>query len=203
MHILLTIEHTSVHTNHRDSQKKKTCKDRKKSHNPPMSFVSSFRILITCQAGLESLVKRDTAAAGAQVTHTQDRLIFADCNTEALYRLLITSRYANRIYLLLATEKIQNFDELFSLVRNIPWKEHIRDRDTIVTEALSLKSVLTHTPTIQSITKKAIISRLLESTGQTHLIEHPNRHETHIQVFLLENTAHIALDITGTPLHKR
>lgn len=67
-----------------------------------MSPLSDTPIIITCQAGLESLVKRDTERCHGTITDTQDRLIFARGTEDVLYRLLLKSRYANRIYLELA-----------------------------------------------------------------------------------------------------
>lgn len=73
----------------------------------------------------------------------------------------------------------------------------------MVTEAISHKSLLTHVPTLQSIMKKAIVTHLTEKSGSAHLYEREDGNEIHVQLFLLENLAHIALDITGIPLHRR
>lgn len=62
---------------------------------------------------------------------------------------------------------------------------------------------MSHTPSIQSITKKAIVNTLTEGTGTHHLYENRNSDEAHIQVFIIENIAYILLDITGNALHKR
>jgi len=162
-----------------------------------------LELLITCQAGLESLVKKDAEKSGAKNITAQDRIVRCSGDTRTLYTLLMSSRYANRIYIQLAREKITDFDALFALVAGIAWRHHIARDVEIVTEAMSAKSVLTHTPTLQSIMKKAIVSRLTEATGSRHLYENRAGRETHIQLFLLEDIAHIALDITGIPLHRR
>ncbi len=128
-------------------------------------------IIITCQAGLEALVKRDSEKLGAKILSTRDRLIRAEADEKTLYKLLIGSRFSNRIYIELASEKITDFDELFSVAQKIKWRHHIPRNNAIVTEAMSLKSTLAHTPTLQSILKKAIVTELTKNTGTHHLYE--------------------------------
>lgn len=79
-----------------------------------------------------------------------------------MYELLIKSRFANRIYLELATAKITDFDTLFELVKKISWKSILPAGIAIVTEATAVRSVLSYTPSIQSIAKKAIVETLTE-----------------------------------------
>lgn len=160
-------------------------------HNSRMSFFSSVSLIITCQAGLESLVKKDTIRSGATITDTKDRIIFAHGDEAMLYTILPSSRYANRVYLELARGNIQTFDDLFALVSQIHWRHHIPKDDAIVTEAMSIRSQLSHTPTLQSITKKAIVTQLTAHTSSHHLYEDRRGTETHIQLFLIDDTAYI------------
>ena len=107
------------------------------------------------------------------------------------------------MYIELASAITNDFDSLFELVKNISWKNFLRAGIAIVTEATAIKSTLSHTPSIQSIAKKAIVSHLTDGTGTHHLYENRDGDEAHIQIFLIENRAHILIDITGNPLHKR
>lgn len=107
------------------------------------------------------------------------------------------------MYIELASAITNDFDSLFELVKNISWKNFLRAGIAIVTEATAIKSTLSHTPSIQSIAKKAIVSHLTDGTGTHHLHENRDGDEAHIQIFIIENRAHILIDITGNPLHKR
>lgn len=107
------------------------------------------------------------------------------------------------MYIELASAITNDFDSLFELVKNISWKNFLRAGIAIVTEATAIKSTLSHTPSIQSIAKKAIVSHLTDGTGTHHLYENRDGDEAHIQIFIIENRAHILIDITGNPLHKR
>ena len=120
-----------------------------------------------------------------------------------LYHLLIGSRYPNRIYVELAKARVMDFDQLFAVMDAIEWRRHLPRDVAIVTEAMALKSTLSHTPTLQSIMKKAIVTHLTRGQDSHHLFENRTGREAHIQLFLLEDEAHIGLDVTGFPIHRR
>lgn len=172
--------------------------EKKYTFNP-----ENLQFFITCQAWLETLIRKESEKFWLKNTTWQDRLIRWNWDEKTIYSLLINSRFANRIYLEITNQKVQTFDELFEIVEKIEWKKFLPNWIEIVTEATAIKSQLSHTPSIQSITKKAIVKNLTEWTGTHHLYENRNWNEAHIQVFVIENIAYILLDITGNALHKR
>lgn len=127
----------------------------------------------------------------------------ANATEKQIYEALIWNRFANRAYLELLKKKVETFDELFDAVEKISWKDFLPAGIAIVTEATTIRSTLSHTPSVQSITKKAIVKHLTNGTGAHHLYEDRTGDEAHIQIFLIENTAYILLDITGNAFHKR
>lgn len=161
------------------------------------------KIFITCQAGLESLVKKDNEKIGLKNFIIHDRIVRAIGTEKQLYEALIWNRFSNRIYLELHSGKATTFNELFDLVGQIEWRKILPSWIAIVTEATSIKSQLAHTPSIQSITKKSIVTNLTEWTGTHRLYEDRTGTEAHIQFFLINDVAYILLDITGNALHKR
>lgn len=173
------------------------------SSTPAQIFSEATPFFITCQAGIESLVKQEVSKLGLNTIEVADRIVRVTGSEKQMYELLVWSRFSNRIYLELSHGAVTTFDELFALVKRIPWRQYLHEGIAIVTEATSIKSLLAHTPSLQSVTKKAIVEQLTAGTGTHHLYEDRSGHEAHIQVFLRDNTAHILLDITGTALHKR
>lgn len=158
---------------------------------------------ITCQAWIESLVRKDSEKFWLKNISWQDRIVRGNWDEKIIYSLLVNSRFANRIYLEITNQKTETFDELFEVVKSVNWKNFLSEWIAIVTEATTIKSQLSHTPTIQSITKKAIVENLTFWTGTHHLYENRKWSEAHIQIFIIENIAYILLDITGNALHKR
>ena len=191
-----------------NSRKISPKKDFSKKSERSQKFFKNFsleknKLLITCQAGLESLVKKDNEKIWLKTFETQDRIIRVEATEKQIYEALIWNRFANRVYLELTSQKCETFDELFDIVSQINWKKILPPGIAIVTEATAIRSSLSHTPSLQSITKKAIVNTLTEWTGTHHLYEDRTGDEAHIQVFLINNISYILLDITGNALHKR
>ena len=156
----------------------------------PLSFV------LTCQSGLESLTKRECERIGLADIWGQDRLVKGTGSLKNAYELLVWSRFANRVYISIAEEKITDFDALFTLCERVEWSDYLTGKEDIVIEASTTRSALSSAPTIQSVGQKAIYSTL-NTPNITNGVE------VHILILIIDDIAHILLDITGEPLHKR
>ncbi len=154
------------------------------------------RLVLTCQSGLESLVKRECERLGCTEIITTDRLISCTGTDQNMYELLTWSRFSNRVYIELASQKIEDFDTLYDTLNGLKWTDYLTGKERIIVEAASTRSTLEHTPTIQSVSQRAIFSTL-NTPNLTNGIE------VHILILIIDNIAHILLDITGDPLHKR
>jgi putative N6-adenine-specific DNA methylase len=113
-----------------------------------------------------------------------------------MYELLIGSRFANRVYRSFGRAYIEDFDRLYDVCHAIEWRMYLTGKERIVIEASSTRSALTSVPKIQSVAQRAIFSTL--NTPNT-----TSGTEVHILILIIDDVAHILLDITGDPLHKR
>ncbi|MBC7503828.1 class I SAM-dependent RNA methyltransferase [Candidatus Gracilibacteria bacterium] len=154
------------------------------------------RLVLTCQSGLESLVKRECERLGCSEIRATDRLISCTGTDRNMYELLIWSRFSNRVYIELTSSKIEDFDTLYDTLNGLKWTDYLTGKERIIVEAASTRSTLEHTPTIQSVSQRAIFSTL-NTPNLTNGIE------VHILILIIDNICHILLDITGDPLHKR
>jgi putative N6-adenine-specific DNA methylase len=73
----------------------------------------------------------------------------------------IWSRVANRIYIEVEKMEVTSLEMLFAVVANIDWSLWIPVGTPILVSATTNRSIITHTPSIQSIGKKAIIRSLM------------------------------------------
>ncbi len=158
--------------------------------------IISRKLVLTCQSGLESLVKRECERLGCTEIITQDRLISCTGTDRNMYELLVWSRFSNRVYIELASKKIEDFNTLYDTLSGLKWTEYLTGKERIIIEASSTRSILESIPTLQSVGQRAIFSTL--NTPNT-----TNGTEVHILILIIDNIAHILLDITGDPLHKR
>ena len=89
-----------------------------------------------------------------------------------------------------------DFDALHERVRSIGWGSYLTGKELIVVEASSTRSVLSSVPTIQSISQNALFSTITTPN-------YTNDTEVHVLILIIDDIAHILLDVTGDPLHKR
>ena len=141
-------------------------------------------------------MKRECEKLRLEDIHAQDRLVKCSGTQKNLYELLVWSRFANRVYISLAEEMTTDFERLFDLCSDIDWNEHLTGRERIVIEASSTRSTLESVPTIQAVGQKAIFSTMNTPNTTSGV-------EVHILILVIDDVAHILLDVTGEPLHKR
>jgi putative N6-adenine-specific DNA methylase len=159
-------------------------------------------LIATAAFGLESVVAYELKKLGYEDQQTeQGRVVFRG-DPSAIARSNMWLRTADRVLLRMGEGRASTFDELFDLVRGLPWSELLpSDAFVHVLEAKTNKSLLTNSPAIQSIVKKAIVEAMLARQGGGRLPETGPRFK--VQVTLNNDVATIALDSSGEGLHRR
>lgn len=164
--------------------------------------MKEYEWIAPCHFGLEAVLKKEILALGYEVVEVSDGRVTFKGDITALARANIFIRTAERIMLKVGSFSATTFDELFEGTKALPWEEYIPvDGKFWVTKATTNKSKLFSGSDIQSIVKKAIVDHLkykyrvtwFEETGA----EYP------IRVFIMKDVVTIALDASGTSLHKR
>jgi len=162
------------------------------------------KFVLSVTAGLESIAKKEIEKQGGKIIETVDRLITFEGTIEVAAKVNLWSRVGNKVYMLLTEEEnIEDFDDLYGLVNTVDFKKIIPKDSPIIVKATSLRSELHHTPTLQSITKKSIIDKLLNGEFWKNIEENPDLPKFEILVLMLNNTARILLNLSWEALHKR
>ncbi len=164
----------------------------------------------TCAAGLESVLKKEIELMGYKILWHAPTLVRFTGDLSAIAKVNLRSRVWNKLYLELAQHQTTDFDALFDLVSTVDWNVYVQD-NPIVVHAISKNSLLTSTPTIQSICKKAIVKKILSVVERwtlnvernEKLFEDPKLEPVEIFVHLQNNMCSILLNTTGESLHKR
>lgn len=126
-------------------------------------YANKSLILLTCQSGLESLVRRESEKLGLEKTTGQDRLVEWYGTIDTMMRLCMGSRFANRVYLNLWTTKVVDFDELFSIIANIRWNDYLNPWLPIIIDASSTRSILSECSNTSGVYDKRLYLTRSES----------------------------------------
>lgn len=161
-----------------------------------------FELIAPCHFGMESVLKREIAELGYDITEVADGRVTFFGDEEALCRANIFLRTAERILIKVGSFHAESFEELFQGTKELPWEEYIPvDGKFWVAKAASVKSKLFSPSDIQSIMKKAMVERL-KSVYKVNWFEE-SKDNFPVRVFLMKDEVTVGLDSTGESLHKR
>ena len=160
-----------------------------------------MRFIATCKMGLEALVSNELKFLGIEVESVSDARVVFKGGFDAMARACLWLRTAERVLMILSEFHAESFEELYSGVRGISWKDYLNRNSFIHVNGKSAKSKLFAVSDCQSITKKAIVDSLFLAYRTDRLPE--NGDEIIIEVGLLRDEVTVALDCCGAGLSRR
>ena len=119
-----------------------------------------------------------------------------------IYRINLWSRIANKVFVVLAEQKVMDFDGLFDLISSLDLKQYISAGHGVRVLAHSRESQLSSTRTIQSIAHKSIVTQLTWSRD-IHWEVDETKSVIEISVDIYKDMATILLNTSGASLHER
>lgn len=155
----------------------------------------------TCISGVESLVRGELERQDIQITYGQDKMVAFEWDMMTLTRANIWSRVANRIYIEVEKVDVTSLEMLFAVVEGIDWSQWIPPGTPIIVSATTSRSVVTHTPSMQSLGKKAIIRSLMN--GDDFWKENEHSHPIEVFLLLVNDELHVLINTSWDALHKR
>lgn len=155
----------------------------------------------TCINGVESLVRSELERQKIDISYGQDRMVWFEWDMMTLTQANLWLRTANRIYIEVEKIEVMSLEMLFATMAQIDWSPWIPVGTPIIVSATSSRSVVTHTPSMQSLGKKAIIRSLMGEDD--YWKENENSHPIEIFLLLVADTLHVLINTSGDALHKR
>lgn len=163
-------------------------------------FDGKLNIEVAVASGIEAVVKRELLRLGYEPSGANLGRIEFEGTFEDVLRANVFLRSANRVRINLSKFKAQTFDELFDGIFAMRWQDVLTKDAKIVVDAKSVKSKLFALSAVQSIVKKAIISKLstvyncsFNESGAAYCIE----------AAIVDDVVTVTLDTSGEGLHKR
>jgi len=156
---------------------------------------------ITCAAGLESVLKKEIEIAGYKLIGSWPTLVRFQGDLSAIAKINLRSRVWNKLFLELEQHITSDFNQLFDLVQKIDRKIYVQGNPVVV-NAITKQSLLTSTPTIQSIVKKSIVKKILNGK-EWQLPEDHSKETIEVLVHIERDMCSVLLNTTGESLHKR
>ncbi len=153
-------------------------------------------------AGLEPVLVEELNALGASGIQSLRRAVRFEGDKALLYRANLELRTALRILIPIDKFRAPHEHSFYKRVSKINWKKYIDLEDTIAVDAVGQSKHLNHTKYIALKTKDAIVDqfRRLEGRRPSVDVEDPS---LRIHVYINKDECTVALDSSGSSLHKR
>lgn len=165
---------------------------------------TKFKLIATAAAGLEAVVGREIRNLGIECLVENGRVRF-DGTVETIIETNLWLRAADRIKIVVGSFPAKTFEELFQGVFALDWENYLPlGAKFPIAKAKCVKSKLHNEPSVQAISKKAVVKKLQKYYARPEgvpLIE--NGAEFKIEVSILKDVATVLIDTTGFSLFKR
>ena len=165
---------------------------------------TKFKLIATAAAGLEAVVGREIRNLGLECQVENGRVRF-DGTVETIIETNLWLRAADRIKIVVGSFPAKTFEELFQGVFALDWENYLPlGAKFPIAKAKCVKSKLHNEPSVQAISKKAVVKKLQKHYARPEgvpLME--NGAEFKIEVSILKDVATVLIDTTGSSLFKR
>lgn len=160
-----------------------------------------LELIATATFGLEAVVKRELRDLGFEIIRSEDGKITYTADEKGIARSNLWLRSADRVMIKMGEFKALEFEDLFQGIKAMPWEMLIDEDGNFKVDASSVKSKLSSVPSCQSVSEKAIISKLQETYGEKRFAK--TGADFTVRVTILKDIVTVSLDTTGKGLHKR
>jgi len=161
-----------------------------------------MKILVTYPFGLGGVCLTELRQMGFSPIKKWYSLMMDAVQWQDVYRINLFSRIANKVFVVLAEQKIIDFDGLFDLIAWVDWKQYICSGYAVRVLAHSRESQLSSTRTIQSIVHKSILTQLTGSRDLQWKVD-DDKIVIDVSVDIYKNMVTVMINTSGASLHER
>ncbi len=156
----------------------------------------------TCGGGLADLLASEFKALDfSQVQTAGAGVRFFGTLAEG-YRACLWSRLANRVLLPIHKGPAASPEALYERVQEIDWSEHMSVDGSLAVDFFTANSVITHSQYGALKVKDAVVDQFRDKFDRRPDVER-NTPDVRINVYLFRDQARIAIDLSGSSLHRR
>lgn len=164
----------------------------------------TFTLVATAAAGLEAVVGREIRGLGYECQVENGRVRF-EGGVEAIIETNLWLRSADRVKIVVGQFPARTFEELFQGVFGLDWENYLPLGCKFpISKAKCVKSKLHNEPSVQAISKKAVVKKLQKYFSRPEGVPLQEvGSEFKIEVSILKDVATVYIDTTGSSLFKR
>jgi 23S rRNA (guanine2445-N2)-methyltransferase / 23S rRNA (guanine2069-N7)-methyltransferase len=168
----------------------------------PLTNLDEIELYATCGSGLEDLLVEEFRELGFDSIQSAGAGVRFRGGLHAGYKACLWSRIANRVLLPIHSGPAASPEALYELVQEIDWCEHVDVDGTLAVDFFTAKSAITHSQYGALKVKDAVVDQFRDAHGRRPNVERETP-DLRINVYLFRDKARIAIDLSGSSLHRR
>lgn len=161
-----------------------------------------MNVFVSCPRGLQYLLEAELKELGLTELKPLLAGVEASATLDQIYKILLWSRIANRVFLSLAQAKIDKGDDLYALASSIRWLDHFEVESSFSVAFAGTNKAITNTTFGALKIKDAIVDQFRDELGERPSVDKGNP-KIRISAKLNKGVATISIDLAGESLHKR
>jgi len=162
----------------------------------------SFPLIAKTIYGLEDVLAREMETLGATGIMKLNRAVSFTGDMEMMYKTNYACRTALRILKPLYHFEILEQKDLYEKIYEFPWEDYLDAEHSLAIDAVISYTVFTNSQFVAQKSKDAIVDKLRDKLGKRPSVdlEHP---DLKVNVHMFKDSCTIAIDSSGTSLHRR
>ena len=169
---------------------------------PLASFNQDIEFYATCGTGLDALLSAELKSLGlARVQSAGAGVRFFGSLANG-YKACLWSRVANRVLLPIHRGPASTPEALYDLVQQIDWQDHLDVDGSLAVDFFTANSEITHSQYGALKVKDAVVDQFRVRQGRRPDVDRQTP-DVRINVYLFRNQARVAIDLSGSSLHRR
>lgn len=162
----------------------------------------SYNFFATCPKGLESLLLDEIKSLGAESAKETVAGVYFSGPLELAYRCCLWSRLANKVLLALVTEPCFQTDDLYQVVKSIPWEQHVDVDGSFAIDFTGKLRGINHSHFGALKAKDAIADYFMDRESRRPDVD-IDQPDIRVNVRAIKGKVTVSLDLSGDSLHKR
>ena len=165
--------------------------------------MTQYQLFATTPKAMEGILAAEIEALGGQnIQHKMAGVAFQG-DLEMAYKACLWLRTANRVLLLLGSFQVNSQQDLYDGVSKIDWFTHLNPDDSLAVSFSSKNNPAINNTHFGALKVKDAIVDQMRTKFNTRPNIDTDRPSIRVNVYLLNETAQISLDLSGESLHKR
>lgn len=174
-------------------------------HPPSQDTSTPIRkeALVTCRAGLESVVAGELQQLGVPIQKTGTRAVFFEASLAEIYRINMALHSAINVLVPIRSFNARNYDMLYYQARKTNWHKLFSVENNLRIDVNGSSPALRNTQYVVHRIKDGIVDTFRKLSGGYRPSIDKRDPDIHIVAHLQGNSVILCLDTSGIPLFKR